>query len=123
MGALADLDAIGFKIECGIDQGYMAKGLWEISDHAVVFKVEFLAEQAYIVTQGKKPFEELFSITLSSDSLERRYHPKATGEKNAFTRRQAILDLRSVVTQNKTMRHQLAFDGRYRAFHAWIMTG
>ncbi len=49
MGALADLDAIRFKIEGGIDQRYMAKGLWKVSDHAVELKVELFAEQSYIV--------------------------------------------------------------------------
>src|ERR1700679_3064569 len=123
MGALADFDAIRFKIEGGIDQGYMAKGLWEISDHAVVLKVKFFAEQSHVITQGKQLFKELFCIPLSANGLESRDHPEAASEKDAFAWRQAILDLRSVVAQNKTMRHQLAFNGCYRAFHTRIVTG
>ena len=52
--AFADFDAIGCKVESGIDQRDVAEGLGEVADHAVVLGVVFLTEQADIVTQSEQ---------------------------------------------------------------------
>src|SRR5580698_8220316 len=108
------------QIECGVDQGDMREGLGEIADQTLELDIELFREQAEVVAQLEKAFEESLRIFDAADGLERADHPEAAGQKNSFAARKPVVNSGCVVALDEAVWREFALDGFDSRFHARV---
>src|SRR6185437_15959314 len=99
------------------DQGDMGESLREVADQALLARIVFLGQQAEVVPQRQKPFEEPSRRSSTAEQDEIIDEPEAAGEERTLPARQSVLCVSGIIAADETVLGKMALDCLHRAPH------
>src|SRR5260370_9650561 len=79
-GATPVFRGVAGEVEGRLHERNMAERLWHVADQPGVARIVLLTQQAYVVTQGEQPLEQLHRLLMPAAQLERVRQPETAGE-------------------------------------------